>query len=405
MNPSSANTAPANTSPMNTIHQARAHQRHLITLATLLAVASGGIACFGLPRPGFLNPPQAPSRAVRPVKITALGRLEPEQEVIKLSVPAEMVNERMARLLIRRGDRVQAGQVIAVLDSHDRLQKAVLEAREQVRVAQSRLAQIRAGAKTGEIAARRAEILRFQAELQGEQVTRSAEIRRRVSERHHAKAEYERHRYLAERGAVSSALYDQKRLALFTSGAQLQEAQSHRNLRVSLIQAQLQQARATLDQIAEVRPVDVRPAQLDVQRALAALERSKAEMEQSVVRSPQAGRVLEIHAKPGETVSQRGIADVGQTDRMQVVAEVYQSDIGRIRVGQRAEVTGESFAGALRGTVHDIGLMVSQQETLSQQPGENLDQRIVKVRLRLHPADSRRVASLTNLQVQAAIQP
>ncbi len=64
--------------------------------------------------------------------------------------------------------------MIAVLDSHDRLQNAVLEARQQVRVAQSRLAQIRAGAKTGEIAARRAEILRFQADLQGEQVTRIA---------------------------------------------------------------------------------------------------------------------------------------------------------------------------------------------------------------------------------------
>ena len=80
---------------------------------------------------------------------------------------------------------------------------------------------------------------------------------------------------------------------------------------------------------------------------MAALERSKAELEQSVVRSPQAGLVLEIHAKPGETVSQRGIADVGQTDRMQVVAEVYQCDIGRIRVGQRAEASSRQPQGHL----------------------------------------------------------
>jgi len=111
---------------MNTIHPAKANRRHLLTLATLVAVASGGIACFGLPQAGFLQPPQATARAARPVKITALGRLEPAQEVSRLSVPAEMQNERMARLLIRRGDRVRAGQVIAVLDSHERLQKALL---------------------------------------------------------------------------------------------------------------------------------------------------------------------------------------------------------------------------------------------------------------------------------------
>jgi hypothetical protein len=50
---------------------------------------------------------------------------------------------------------------------------------------------------------------------------------------------------------------------------------------------------------------------------------------------------------PPETVSQRGIADVGQTDRMQVVAEVYQCDIGRIRVGQRAEASSRQPQGRL----------------------------------------------------------
>jgi HlyD family secretion protein len=54
--------------------------------------------------------------------------------------------------------------------------------------------------------------------------------------------------------------------------------------------------------------------------------------------------------------------------------------------------------------VYEIGLEVSQQEVFSNQPGENLDQRIVKVRIRLNPEDSQRVAGLTNLQVQVAIQ-
>ncbi|MGA7935006.1 MAG: HlyD family efflux transporter periplasmic adaptor subunit, partial [Kovacikia sp.] len=136
-----------------------------------------------------------------------------------------------------------------------------------------------------------------------------------------------------------------------------------------------------------------------------AVKRSQAELNQAVVRASVAGRILEIYAKPGEMVGDRGIADLGQTDQMQVVAEVYQSDIGKIRVGQNATITGESFNGELRGTVREIGLQVSQQEVFSRQPGENLDQRIVKVRIRLSPADSQTVAGLTNLQVQVAIQP
>jgi HlyD family secretion protein len=199
-------------------------------------------------------------------------------------------------------------------------------------------------------------------------------------------------------------LFEQKRLALETAEAQLQEAQSNQNLRADSIQAQIRQAEATLNRIAEVRPVDVQAAQMDVNRAIAAVERSKAELNQAVVRSPIAGRILEIYAKPGEMVGNKGIADLGQTDQMQVVAEVYQSDISKVRLGQTATVTGESFDGELRGTVQEIGLQVSQQEILSQKPGENLDQRIVKVRIRLHPGDSQKVARLTNLQVQTAIQ-
>jgi HlyD family secretion protein len=90
---------------------------------------------------------------------------------------------------------------------------------------------------------------------------------------------------------------------------------------------------------------------------------------------------------------------------MEVVAEIYQSDIGKIRSGQSAIVTGEGISGELRGTVRQVGLQVSQQKVFSNQPGQNLDRRVVEVRIRLNSKDSQQVASLTNLQVQVAIQP
>jgi HlyD family secretion protein len=51
-----------------------------------------------------------------------------------------------------------------------------------------------------------------------------------------------------------------------------------------------------------------------------------------------------------------------------------------------------------------LGLQVTQQQVSSGTPGENLDRRIIEVRIRFTPEDSQRVAALTNLQVQVAIK-
>lgn len=89
---------------------------------------------------------------------------------------------------------------------------------------------------------------------------------------------------------------------------------------------------------------------------------------------------------------------------MIAVAEVYQTDIGKIQVGQATTVTGQAFSGKLRGTVSQIGRQVSRQNVFSNEPGENLDRRVVEVKIQLTPEDSRRVAGLTNLQVEVAIE-
>lgn len=115
-------------------------------------------------------------------KVTALGRLEPEAQLIRLSTPLALNNDRVAQLKVEEGDQVKAGQIVAILDSQDRLQAALVEAQKQVRVAQSRLAQVKAGAKLGEIQAQRATIARLKAELQGETATQRAETARWLAE-------------------------------------------------------------------------------------------------------------------------------------------------------------------------------------------------------------------------------
>lgn len=383
---------------------AKPGNRWLIGLMMAATVVTGAMVFYGISRLGQMNETPLPAQTAPPIRITALGRLQPEAEVIRVSAPVTLNNDRVAKLLVQRGDRVKAGQMIAILDSRERLQKALLEAQKQVSVAQSKLAQVKAGAKSGEIAAQQAQIERLQAELQGEITTQQAAIARWQSEVKNASAEYNRNLLLYKEGAISASSLDQKRLALETNLAQLNEAKSNRSRTAETLRAQIKEAKATLNRIVQVRPVDVQAAQTEVDAAIAGVKRAEAELNQTYVRAPMAGRILEIYAKPGEAIGDKGTVDLGQTDRMEVIAEVYQTDIGKVRAGQSAAIASELFSGELHGTVRLIGLQVSQQKVFSNQPGENLDRRVVEVRIRLTPDDSKRVEGLTNLQVQVAIQ-
>jgi HlyD family secretion protein len=115
--------------------------------------------------------------------------------------------------------------------------------------------------------------------------------------------------------------------------------------------------------------------------------------------------VLKIHAKNGEVIATSGFAEIGKTSQMYVVAEVYQTDIENVRIGKKATISSTAFPGKLRGTVSDIGLLIGRQNILSLNHGADTDRRVVEVRIRIdNPADSERVANLTNLQVDVAIQ-
>lgn len=337
-------------------------------------------------------------------QITALGRLEPASEVVKVSVPMTLSKDRVAKLMVQRGERIQKGQVIAILASSDRLTSALKEAQEQVKVTQAELAKVRAGAKSGEIAAQKAEIARLQANLQGEIATQQATSARWEAELNTASADYNRYLSLHQQGAISASDLDQRRLKRETTQAQLNEIKANKIRTTETVQQQIQQAKATLEQIAEIRPVDVQAAKAQVEKAEAAVKQAEANLAEATILAPISGRILEIHSKPGETVNDNGIAELAQTDQMEVVAEVYQTDINKIKAGQLATISSSSLSEKINGTVRLIGLQVSQQTVSSGTPGENLDRRIVEVRIRINPEDSQRIANLTNLQVQVAIK-
>jgi ABC exporter DevB family membrane fusion protein len=371
--------------------------------------------------------------------VAALGYLEPKGEVIHLSAPAFMEGARVDQLLVKRGDKVKAGQVIAILDSRDRLQAALQQAQKQVRVAQARLEQVKAGAKIGDILAQnarfqgskaelegqihtqRSTIASLDAQLEGEKSAQEATIARIEAELRNAQADCRRYQSLYQNGAVSTQSRDSTCLKEETNrkllqetqanlnrivtsrGKQIQEAKANLNRTIATQERQIEEAGATLEAVAEVRPVDVQVAQANLEAAQAAVQRAQADLDLAYVRSAQNGQILKIHTLPGEIVSDQGIVEIGKTDQMYVAAEVYETDIGKIRIGQRATIKSDGVIGNLEGTVDEIGLQISKKDVLGTDPVADADARVVEVKIRLTPEDSQRTAGLTNLQVNVVI--
>ncbi|MBM5798035.1 MAG: HlyD family efflux transporter periplasmic adaptor subunit [Cyanobacteria bacterium K_Offshore_0m_m2_072] len=198
---------------------------------------------------------------------------------------------------------------------------------------------------------------------------------------------------------------------------------AQRELLLTRIQSLSQQLRILEAQTARYRgltrsganpagDLDAREIQLSERRgqlseARAELKRLNTEITLSELRSPINGLVLRVDVQPGERPDANGIVEVGASQAMEVVAEVYESDISRIRVGQPVTVESESggFKGQLRARVLRISPQVRQRRVLSTDPSADADARIVEVRLALDPAEAQRVQSLAGLKVIARFQP
>jgi len=371
--------------------------------------------------------------------IVADGRLEPQGEVILLSAPFSMERARVEKLFVERGDWVKAGNTVAILDSHAIMQAALQNALKQEKIALTRLQQVKSGAKTGDIAAQKAKIFQTKAELKGQIATQEAKIatlraqlagerssqmatvERIQAELKHASRECDRYRNLRSNGAVSMSQMESICLQQDTTQEQLQEAQANLNRIINsgqeeikeatgnlartkaTLKKEIEQTAATYDATAEVRPVDVAVAEAELAAARTAVRQAQANVDLTLVKSPLDGQVLEIHARPGEMANQ-GIVDLGRTNRMFVVAEVYETDIGRVKLEQKVEVKSPALREPLEGKVSEIGWQVGKKDVLNDDPVIAADARVVKVRVLLNEESSQRAARLTNLKVDTFIK-
>ncbi|BBD63733.1 DevB family ABC exporter membrane fusion protein [Nostoc commune NIES-4072] len=329
--------------------------------------------------------------------VTSLGRVEPQGEVITIGGSRE---ERIDKLLVQEGQQVKVGDVLAYLDSYqerlaeknaaatqlqearNRFKAESMFGKAQIEEAESRIRQIKMP-QMSEIEAQKATVQKIEIALQAKQ------------------KDLERFSYLQMQGAISQQSLDDKLLEVSSTENELNNAKAilakleqGRSTDLLYAQAQVRSAQASL-QLAE--------SKVQVESANSNLKLAIARLELTIIRAPQSGQILKIFAHSGEAISDQGILQIGNTQQMYVVAEVYETDIHRVKVGQTAIISSSAFSKSIPGVVEQMGLQVGKKDVLNTDPAAKIDARVIEVKIRL--TDSKLVTRLTNLAVNVLIKP
>jgi HlyD family secretion protein len=288
-----------------------------------------------------------------PQLVAGPGRVESASEEIKIG--AEL-SGKIRNVLVEEGDKVSRGQLLASLENDDYL--ALVDAAEAaVRVKQAALRKIVNGA-------------RVQERSQALSVVRAAE-----AVLGDAQAELQRRQKLFETNAIAREELDRALREYDVAKAQYEEAQE----RHSLVDAKSREEDRALG-----------AAELDL--AQANLKEARARYEKTLIRSPIDGTVLRKHHRTGENVSNSAtvpdpIFTVGDKSVLHVRVEVDETDVSRVRLGQRAYVTADAFgARKFWGRLIRVGQQLGRKNIRTDEPTEHVDAKILETLLELEPA-------------------
>lgn len=299
--------------------------------------------------------------------VASLGKLVPAGEVIRVSAGSE-AGCAVRRLFVQEGQRVKRGQVIAELDRASVRGSQVAVAKRHVALCEARLRQVQAPGKAADIASQDALIARLRNELA------------------QCKLDAERFEYLFKEGAVSA-----------------NESEQY-GTRYRSKKCELDAAIANRESLVQVRDVDVQVAEEELQQAKSELERAVAEARNELIVAPTDGVVVAVNTHAGEREANAGIVELANNNKMFARADVYESDVAGLRIGQRAEITGDAIRVVIRGKITRIGNAIVAQSINATDPSVELDRRVVQVWVAIDPKDLPRCRNLINAIVEVKFQ-
>ncbi|MBP6963661.1 MAG: efflux RND transporter periplasmic adaptor subunit [Armatimonadetes bacterium] len=290
---------------------------------------------------------------------------------------------RIVSLMVREGDTVSAGQVIARLESDD-LDAQVDQARAAVSATEADLERSRsalsaqrnqsaasikraeAGISTAE--SQLADLLKGARPQEIEQAEESAAAARAQMAK--AGLDLERADRLLSDGAIAPQQRDTAKTAADTASAAYRAAEAQLALvkegprpdTVKTAEAQVASARAALREAEASRDLvrmaerQVETAEAQVARAAAGLRAAQSQTEYAAVRSPFNGVIARKHMEAGEVAGpQAPIFTISPIRKTWVTAEVDQEDVAALFVGQAVSISTDSYPGrAAKGRVVQI---------------------------------------------------
>lgn len=333
------------------------------------------------------SPPPATAALPARTAVVALGWLVPASEVIRIAAPGVGDSSRIGELRVQEGQHVAAGQILAVLDTADKLKAQVASAEAQV-------------------ALKRLSLARMRLDIANTRAARKAALDRARADVEQYKAEFERQQTLVAKDIATASNFEKRKRDLTNARAMVEEAAraiERIDSEAPVSDAPQAPAQSVAPAAAGVQ-IDVAVAEQELRASEAELALARVNHDQAFIRAPFAGRVLALYARAGEKISADGLMEMGATDRMQAVAEVYQSDIGFVHIGQSVEIKADAVPHRLTGAVERVGLRVKRQTIINNDPATDTDARVVEVRVALDPASSALVAGLTRLQVRVFLK-
>jgi HlyD family secretion protein len=371
----------------------------IAVVTCLAAVAGGAYAVYGTIA-GFwtAGQPAVGAEASKPRKaVAALGRIEPQSEIINLGAGTASP-DRLEQLFVARGDLVKKDQVLGYLGGY-----AEQVAQQAMFKAQLEEAKLRLATET-ELNRSRIE----SAETHQRQILEVSPLRMAAQQATIASLE--------AKLANDRDIFDTQ-MQLFDRGATSRRLREDQHAAVLQGEANLASARARLAELRQQFEVDKIDAEVQVKVARAQLVRNEAEfpiaslesqiaVAQSRARrltlyAPVDGRILNIKVKPGEDIGTGPLLTMGDTSRMRAVAEIYETDIGQIRIGQKATAASRALSDPLTGRIVRIGNMIFKNDVLNVDPAARADARVIEVWIDLD--DAAAVERLTNLTVDIVI--
>jgi multidrug resistance efflux pump len=253
----------------------------------------------------------------------------------------------LEQLAVKEGDRVEAGQVIARIDSQA-LAIQVEQAQANLAAAQAKLASLQAGSRPQQVA---------QAQSAVEQAAANLDK---------ARKDYERTDTLYRDGALSAQQRDAALTALRVARAQYDAARQGHSLAAEGPAAQ-----------------DLDYARAQVAQADAALKSARLQLDNTAIVAPAAGVVAKLPVNEGEMIAVgQTIFSITDPAASWVEANIEETHIGRIAAGASVDFTIDAYPRRkFKGEVVDVGAATGSQFALL--PADNATGNFTKVTQRI----------------------